>query len=219
MKLLNRFFELFLIKKNSNRYTNSKEITIFSNNCLAGVMYKNIGLKFCSPTINCSMNSYDYLFFVENYKEYLSSELLEDLHTASEQKHKWPVGLLGGGGELPQIRIMFNHYHTFQEAKKCWDRRKERVNYNKVCFLFEFYSDIYPLDILKQFLLLSKNRNNYRAIVHNKENIIEDYKKNCFFVRCYKNDKPHGNIFKYYSIFSGKRNLEEIDYVSWLNHI
>lgn len=51
--------------------------TIISNNCIAGIIYHNLGLKFFSPTINLYISGWDYILFVENLEDYLKCELIE----------------------------------------------------------------------------------------------------------------------------------------------
>ena len=43
---------------------------------------------------------------------------------------EYPIGILGG-----DIRIDFMHYHSCSEAKEAWNRRKARINYDRVLVL------------------------------------------------------------------------------------
>ena len=52
-------------KKMQNLY-NGSNVTIISNNCLAGVIYNILGLEFCSPTINQWMKMAEYYEFVSD---------------------------------------------------------------------------------------------------------------------------------------------------------
>ena len=49
----------------------NNEITILSSNCLGGLLYDRLGLKFYSPTINTLIPSDQFVRFVLNYEEYL----------------------------------------------------------------------------------------------------------------------------------------------------
>jgi uncharacterized protein (DUF1919 family) len=54
MNFRNRYREQirsFKLKAERSRLTN-KEVTIFSSNCIGGVIYHDLGLRFMSPTIN-----------------------------------------------------------------------------------------------------------------------------------------------------------------------
>ena len=39
-------------------------------------------------------------------------------------------------GQLGDIAILFQHETDFQEAKRKWDRRKERINYDNLAYIF-----------------------------------------------------------------------------------
>ena len=57
----------------------NKNITIFSNNCLAGFLYQKYGLKYLSPTIGANIEPSHFIKFCQNYKYYISLELEETL--------------------------------------------------------------------------------------------------------------------------------------------
>lgn len=83
----------------------SKDFTIICNNCLAGVFYNDLGLKFRSPTINLFMYPSDFVKFCLNLKYYINVELTEVL----QEKYNYPVG------KLEDIEIYFMHYNHFKK--------------------------------------------------------------------------------------------------------
>ena len=94
---------------------NNNNITIISNNCIGGVIYHNLGLRFNSPTINTLIKGEDYLNFCIYLKEYLSGQLNEYY----DAQCNYPIGILSSEkNEIPPIRIDFVHYKTFNEAKE-----------------------------------------------------------------------------------------------------
>ena len=98
--------------------------TIISNNCVAGVIYHDLGLKFTSPTINLFFKAEDYLRFVENLEYYLSLEVKE-----VPSSLPYPVGRIG------DVKLYFMHYKSFEEAKAKWEERSKRVDYNNLFFI------------------------------------------------------------------------------------
>ena len=46
----------------------------------------------------------------------------------------YPIGVLSNGKNL--IEIFFLHYHSEQEAKEKWERRVQRINWNKLLVKF-----------------------------------------------------------------------------------
>lgn len=99
----------------------AQDFSIISQNCIGGVLYHDMGKSFISPTINLFIWEPDFVRFVNNLRLYIDSEL--EMSWGEE----YPVGLLGG-----DVRIEFMHYTTCSEAKAAWDRRKKRINWDKV---------------------------------------------------------------------------------------
>jgi len=146
--------------------------TIFAPNCWGGITYNSLGLPFKSPFINMFENHADYIKFLKNPKYYISCPLeFKEMQYDSIIKRVYPVVKCG------DIFLYFNHYLSFHEAMDCWNRRKERIDWNNIIVMF------YDED---------KNRVNefYRLPYENKicfvpypsdnEGVIAiDYKKKC----------------------------------------
>ena len=123
--------------------------TIFSLNCMAGLLYYYMGLKFMSPIVNIRFNERDYLRFLTDPKRYLSTELTYlGIETVSYLGETYPVAGCG------DIRIALVHYPTFEEGAKKWNIRKERVDWNNLVVLN--HSD--HEDIVRQFAALPYER-------------------------------------------------------------
>lgn len=100
----------------------SRNFTVISQNCLGGVLYHCLGMKFLSPTINCCFDGPDFIRFAQNLPRYLEMDMVEVI----TDKKTYPVG------RLDDVYIYFVHYHTFKEAKQKWDARKKRINYDNI---------------------------------------------------------------------------------------
>lgn len=68
---------------------NNPNITLFCNNCLAGCILHDLGMKFNSPTINLYIPFPDYIDFLENLKYYLSIPMMD-----ITMNSKYPIGWL-----------------------------------------------------------------------------------------------------------------------------
>lgn len=101
----------------------NRDLSIISQNCIGGVFSHDMQLEFRSPTINLFMGAADYIKFVCNLEHYLNAELI--LRWGEE----YPIGM------LDDIKLMFVHYDTCQQARQAWERRKKRVDLNKVFVL------------------------------------------------------------------------------------
>ena len=105
------------------RMLQQRGVTLISQNCIGGVFSHDMGLEFRSPTVNVFIPAADFIKFVCNLEHYLSADLVI---TWGEE---YPVGI------LDDIRIMFVHYETCQQAKEAWERRKSRVDYSNILVL------------------------------------------------------------------------------------
>jgi len=94
--------------------------TIISQNCIGGVFYHDMGLAFCSPTINLYFKASDFVKFVSDLEHYLALDLKI---TWGEE---YPVGY------LDDVTIFFMHFSSCSEAQDSWNKRKARINWNNI---------------------------------------------------------------------------------------
>lgn len=192
-----------IIEKNYQRKLRkrikNKDFSIICPNCIGGLIYHRLGLKFLSPTINLWMYQYDYLKFVLDLKKYISLDLE---FIKSEYKH--PVARLG------DITIYFNHYKTNEEAKNSWDIRKKRINYDNL-FLIMYDKDGLTEEDLKKLKTI-KCRG--KIVISNKKYSSMDY-----VIRIPVNmDNVETRYRLNINKWTGKRKFEEkFNYVKWLN--
>lgn len=98
-------------------------LTVISQNCIGGVFTHDLGMPFCSPTVNLYLPAADFIKFAKNLEHYLNAELKL---TWGEE---YPVGT------LEDIKIYFVHYDHCRQALEAWERRKKRVDLSKVLVL------------------------------------------------------------------------------------
>lgn len=112
-----------LIQHLRRQFTASERISIISQNCIGGVLYHDLGLEFLSPTVNLFFMGTDFVRFVSNLKHYMALELVM---TWGEN---YPIGY------LDDVQIHFMHYATCSEARDAWNRRKHRINWDRIVVL------------------------------------------------------------------------------------
>ena len=108
-----------------------ENVSIISSNCLGGIIYHDLGLKFLSPTINLTFSMEDFLYFAEHLNELNECTLIRD----ETKNAKYPMGYL----KYPNgnnIKIQFVHYSTFDDAKEKFLNRLNRIKYEKIVLLF-----------------------------------------------------------------------------------
>ena len=214
-KIIEKMYQIFLFKPGSllrnNYYKHlrkklkiSASPSIIASDCLGGFISHNLGLQFCSPTVNLYFTKEDFIVFLENLQEFLSAELCE----ITDSTVSFPVGLLQWGGEC--VKIYFMHYSSFSEAKQKWDERKKRVDYANLVILWLIPSNLTNEDVIRfehlpykrKFLITYENPSNSKNIIVN---------------RVFHKKYFPGKILTYPSKFSIKKYMDEIDYVSILN--
>ena len=130
-----------------DRHLNRKRLrntsfSLITNNCIGGVISHDLGLQFRSPTINLYFTYEDFILFCQHLRYYLSLPVEEE-----DSEMDYPVGALKG--EYGTVRIYFQHYGSFEEAKEKWERRASRVDFDNLYVMME--SKKCSQTILEQF--------------------------------------------------------------------
>lgn len=113
------------------------DFTIISNNCFGGIIYRNNNLRYNTPTAGLFFMADDYIKFIYNMKNYLKKDLKEiKIRDSKYCDYLKGINYHAPIGKLDDIEIMFLHYTTFKEAKEKWNRRKQRINYDKIIYKF-----------------------------------------------------------------------------------
>lgn len=117
---------------------------------------------------------------------------------------KYPVG------KLDDITIHFMHYKTFEEAKKKWNERKKRIRRNKLVIM------ACDRDGMDESLISRFQNLPYKKVLFcNKP--YENY-KDCIYIRGFEN-LPHVGIITDPYGWTGKRHVDQFDWVEFLNGI
>lgn len=149
--------------------------TIISNNCLAGFIYQDLKMPYCTPTIGLYFFFPDYIDFLKDIKKNVLADIEFVTHSKYEEgnrrlkasKHPYPVGLLDG-----RMEIHFLHYHSEAEALDKWKRRTERINFDNMIVLGTQLdlctdNDIEAFDKLElgRKIFLTKENLNYKSSI------------------------------------------------------
>lgn len=140
-KLAHRQYE----KKCQKQYNGPQDITILASNCIAGEVYHDLALPFNSPTINLWMVQPDFLKFASNIKYYVEAKL----RFSAELKEKYQCSVAHLGEGFNEITVIFLHYPNDRIAEECWERRKKRINYDRICLMMSDRDGISYNDIIK----------------------------------------------------------------------
>lgn len=198
--ILRDFYRKDIDLSMQNRLKNHK-FSIISQNCIGGILYHELNQQFLSPTINLWMSSSDFIKFCKDLKKNLEVDLIE----LKDSSKNYPIGKLG------DIIINFTHYDSFEEAKKKWDERKNRINYENLFFIMvekdgcrkKEIEDFANLPYEHKMVLTCNNYDNITC---------------AYYIPNSKNEKGEMiDLTLYLKKFSRKRYMDKIDFVSFIN--
>lgn len=177
--------------------------TLVCSNCTGGFLYHWLGLRFNSPFINLFLWPKDFVCALENWEEFISSEITE---VASDTYY--PVGQIITQGGV--VRIHFMHYNSFNEAIIKWNERKARMEKdpNKIGFMLTNWED--DISILKRFSKLPfRNKIAFTPGVN--RNIPSTYN-----LKGLEKIRTPKQVY-YTQKFNGKRFIDQFDYIEFIN--
>ena len=182
----------------------NKAPTIIASDCVGGIIYHDLGLRFTSPMINLWMKKEDFIVLVRDLEEYLNEELIEELG----ENVDYPVGSLNHNQK--KIYVYFMHYDTFEQAREKWEERKKRVDFNNI-YIIQNLVHATDEDVVCFDSLPYKNK----MLISSQNSTGSENVSICpLYIR---GDVHASNILSYRSRFSSKRWLEDVDYVNFLN--
>ena len=165
-----------------------------------GVVSHELGQRFNSPTVNLFMSSEDYIKFLTRLDYYISVQV-EEIQSDKD----YPVGI------LDDIKIYFMHYPTFEDAIEKWDSRIKRLRMDNLYVILVEQQDCTE-NIIRSFCNLPYK---HKALLSTKKMLNHD----CIYPipDCEAENGRLIDICRYRSKFTGKRWLDEFDYVDFLN--
>lgn len=182
----------------------NQEFTIISSNCIAGTIYHELGKQFLSPTINMYMKTKDYLRFCYNLDKYCKC-VMEEVDLGES----FPTA------KLNDIIIYGTHYKNFSELEKKWNSRVQRMRWDKLYFMMIERDGCTHEDLLKFDSLPYKQK---VVFVHKPMPEI----KSSFYIPNTELDGTNGHwvsaLATYKNRITGKRYIDDFDYVQFLNN-
>lgn len=198
------FLRLRLDHKNRRRLDNH-DFTIISSNCVGGVIYHALGMKFRTPTINMYILPKDFVKLCADLPKYILIEPEVDM----TMNMGFPVL------KIEDIFLFCNHAKDGKQAIEDWNRRKERINYKNICYIMcerdgcteqdiESFSDL-PLDNKVVFVDHEMPEIRCAVYIPGIENKDDEHKIQ--------------SITGYLGSFTGKRWIDKFDYVTFFNQM
>ena len=167
-------------------------------------MSHELELRFNSPTVNLWFKPDEFIRFLKRLKYYLfECEMQSDANRSLECGY--PVG------RLDDIHVYFMHYDSFEQAKRKWNERQQRVNMDNLYIVMverdgcteKDLAAFDKLDYKHKVVFTAKEYPQFHSAYHipGSEEDTDSVKDLCL----------------YQNKFTGKRWLDEFDWVSFLN--
>lgn len=178
----------------------NQNITFLTPNCMGGILFHDLGLKFMSPTVNLMMTQTDFVKFVLNMDDYLKKELRFFKHL----EYNCPCANLG------DIMICFTHYTSEKEAAEKWKERAKRINKDNMFIFCEERDGITESEIRK----LSDIK--VKGIVVFTANEYDDIPY-ALYIPKYRDAGEVGNVLKRNYLDDSREYEKYFDFVKWFN--
>lgn len=142
-----RFLEIPDIHVGSYIALKNSRLSIVSNNCWGGIIYKALGLECLSPFKNMFFEDKEYLKLLEGLDHYLFCEPVFYKYVYDKERDiEYPVLM------LDDIAVHCNHDIDAEEAVKKWKRRVKKFNFQNI--FAEMYTD--SREIAERFARLDR---------------------------------------------------------------
>lgn len=187
-------------KSRMRKQLHNKNITFLCPNCIGGILFHDLGLRFMSPTVNLMMTQTDFVKFVLNMEYYLKEKFV----FYTDPQYSCPCA------HLDDIDIHFTHYHTAQEAENKWKDRAKRIQKENIFIFLEERDGLTKEEILKLSTLKVK------GIVVFTANEYEDIPY-AVFIKKYQRQGEIGNILKRSLIDDAREYERYFDFPKWFN--
>jgi uncharacterized protein (DUF1919 family) len=142
-----REIRLFFARPIERILLGPQPITIISEDCWGGEFCRATGRPYTTPLAGAFIPSADYLNFLKNLNRADAFELVE---VASPESY--PVG------RTPYASIHFLHFHDWEEAKSKFQRRAQRIAWDRIFYKIDFGKPGYRQEDVAQWTSLSFSR-------------------------------------------------------------
>ena len=192
--------EWWLYKQRKRLGLRNRSASIISDNCNAGIILHDLGLRFNTPTVNLFFRPTDFLLFLQDLPRHLT--MIPS--AVNDSSVSWPVGDLEG------IHIHFMHYENFDQAKEKWVERAKRVDFSNLFIMMTDKNGCSYEQIRKFDLLPFK----HKVILTHKAYAEFD---SAYHIPGFEEQAEVGTLTDFKPGFWRRRYIDDFDYVAFLN--
>ena len=195
-------FRDYFINRANRAKLKHRDISIISSDCTGGVLSHDLQMRFKSPTVNFFFMAQDYLRFIQKPEYYLDARMVE----VSKVGVPYPVVQLG------DIELYLVHYPTVALAQEAWDRRKCRLDLNRAWYIMNDRNNCTESDIA---LFDSLTFPHKVCFVHRKDWANKYH--SAYYIKGFEREQCVGTMTAFPGKVNIRRNVDQFDYVEWLN--
>ncbi len=171
-----------------NQYID-KETSIFSMNCFGGKIYQDLHRRYTSPTAGLFFTAEDFNKVLRDISVIRNPLIFTPPSKKRCSATPYPVAVISG----TDIHIHFLHYKSDEEARRKWENRVKRFNFDKY-IVIGFYQNGCSEDIIRDFSNLpQKDKFYFSTIKLELPGII--------YTPEYEGRKSHPDAVKYANVF------------------
>lgn len=126
-----------------------KTPTIISSSCVAGQIYKSLGLPILSPTINTGIKPESFMKICKNPEAYFQEEMVFS-HWTLIGGEKRPVG------KIRDIEVLFGHADEAEKSICRWNKMRKWVDKNNIIYTLSDDNQIVSYPIAREFCSLQE---------------------------------------------------------------
>lgn len=152
-----------------------RNISLLSQNCLAGIVYSHLGLRVNTPTYNCICKNKTFFKLLSNPPKYLGDRMIlldEELRIKRKRnKGSWGLDSYTPQGVLENHKNMvwsFPHTDNIDVSIDYWNKKREMVNMSELFALCYIQGE----DDLLKFDGLKMNKIGFSIDDFNRDNVV-----------------------------------------------
>lgn len=188
------------IDKRNREAMRQQELSVLSSNCNGACICHDLGMAFNSPFVNLWMTTSDFIEFLQRPKEYIELPL----QFLQQGEVSYPVAKLGG------LVIWFEHYSSEEEAAAAWNRRRSRIDWDKL-FIMMTDRDGCTYENLRAFDSLP-----YEHKVVFTHRPYPEF-RSAFYIPGFEMEPSVGVCSEFKNGHTGQKWYDAFDYVAWFN--
>lgn len=189
------------------------DISILCNNCTAGFILHDLGLRFDSPTVNMFFHGLDFFDFIEHFEYYIAQPLVQIPNPNYDPAAPdYPVAILSGGGVFKDLELHFLHYHSFEEANEKWESRKARLHMDSLYVIWTFMG----MKPNEEQYIRAQNLPVKNKVLFVNHPVDKEKYPDFYYIKGFENQIGTGQLGDFINL-KGERYYDQFDYVDWIN--